>query len=252
VQAPGSGGTTAASNHYAQDAQTFADWGVDFVKIDECGGLPSGTTSSSLTTAFQQYGADRKADNPSVVYSEELPIYVLGQSSFDTAVQSSATFASMWRVAAGEDPDDSASTTIPGHLAADLHLHAFAGLGHWNDLDMLVPGTPAAHPFGWSLAGEQSQLSVWAEEASPLLISTNLTTLTSASPSHSPPGRPKPWSSSPPAAERQPGPKPAPDARPFPSRPAGLARRSLSGAHRPESEELDHEAAHPCHHPCGR
>jgi hypothetical protein len=34
------------------------------------------------------------------------------------------------------------------------------------------------NPFGWSLADEQSQLSVWAEEASPLLISTDLTTLT--------------------------------------------------------------------------
>jgi alpha-galactosidase len=177
---PGSGGTTAAGNHYAQDAQTFASWGVDFVKIDECGGLPSGTTLSSLTTAFQQYGTDLKNDNPSVVYSEELPIYVLGQSTFDTAVQSSSTFANMWRVAADESPADSASTTILGHLAADLHLHAFAGPGHWNDLDMLVPGTPAAHPFGWSLADEQSQLSVWAEEASPLLISTDLTTLTSA------------------------------------------------------------------------
>jgi alpha-galactosidase len=177
---PGSGGTTAAGNHYAQDAQTFASWGVDFVKIDECGGLPSGTTLSSLTTAFQQYGTDLKNDNPSVVYSEELPIYVLGQSTFDTAVQSSSTFANMWRVAADESPADSAATTILGHLAADLHLHAFAGPGHWNDLDMLVPGTPAAHPFGWSLADEQSQLSVWAEEASPLLISTDLTTLTSA------------------------------------------------------------------------
>jgi alpha-galactosidase len=175
---PGSGGTTAAANHYAQDARTFADWGVDFVKIDECGGLPSGTTLSSLTTAFQQYGADLRADNPSVVYSEELPIYVLGQSGFTQAVQSSSTFANMWRVAADESPANSASDTILGHLAADLHLHAFAGPGHWNDLDMLVPGTPAAHPFGWSLADEQSQLSVWAEEASPLLISTDLTTLT--------------------------------------------------------------------------
>jgi alpha-galactosidase len=177
---PGSGGTTAAANHYAQDAATFRSWGVDYVKIDECGGLPSGTTLASLTTAFQQYGADLKADNPSVVYSEELPIFVLGQSGFDTAVQSSSTFANQWRVSADENPTVSASTTILGHLAADLHLHAFAGPGHWNDLDMLVPGTPSAHPFGWSLADEQSQLSVWAEEASPLLISTDLTTLTSA------------------------------------------------------------------------
>jgi alpha-galactosidase len=176
---PGSGGTTAADNYYAQDAQTFADWGVDFVKIDECGGLPTGTTLASLTSSFEQYGADLRADNPNVVYSEELPIYELGQTDFTQAVQSSATFANMWRVAADEDPDDSASSTILGHLAADLHLHAFAGPGHWNDLDMLVPGTPAAHPFDWTLADEQSQLSVWAEEASPLLISTDLTTLTS-------------------------------------------------------------------------
>jgi alpha-galactosidase len=175
---PGSGGTTAPDNHYAQDAQTFADWGVDFVKVDECGGLPVGTTLSSLTNAFEQYGADLRADNPSVVYSEELPIYVLGQPSFMQAVQSSSTFASMWRVAADESPVNSAPDTILGHLAADLHLHAFAGPGHWNDLDMLVPGTPAAHPFGWSLTDEESQLSVWAEEASPLLISTDLTTLT--------------------------------------------------------------------------
>ena len=177
---PGSGGSTTADNHYAQDAKNFAAWGVDFVKIDECGGLPSGTTLSSLTTAFQQYGTDLRADNPAVVYSEELPIYVLGQSGFTQAVQSSASFANMWRVAADESPLDSASDTILGHLAADLHLHAFAGPGHWNDLDMLVPGTPAAHPFGWTLADEQSQLSVWAEEASPLLISTDLTTLTTA------------------------------------------------------------------------
>ena len=175
---PGSGGTTSSDNYYAQDAATFADWGVDFVKIDECGGLPTGTTLASLTSAFEQYGADLRADNPNVVYSEELPIYELGQPDFTQAVQSSATFANMWRVAADEDPDDSASDTILGHLAADLHLHAFAGPGHWNDLDMLVPGTPAAHPFGWSLADEESQLSVWAEEASPLLISTDLTTLT--------------------------------------------------------------------------
>jgi alpha-galactosidase len=177
---PGSGGTTASDNHYAEDARTFADWGVDFVKIDECGGLPAGTTLSSLTSSFEQYGADLRADNPNVVYSEELPIYEMGQTGFTQAVQSSSTFANMWRVAADESTADSASDTILGHLAADLHLHAFASPGHWNDLDMLVPGTPAAHPFDWSLTDEESQLSVWAEEASPLLISTNLTTLTSA------------------------------------------------------------------------
>ncbi|MGH3165003.1 MAG: glycoside hydrolase family 27 protein, partial [Trebonia sp.] len=118
---PGSGGTTASDDYYTQDAQTFADWGVDFVKIDECGGLPVGTTLASLTSAFEQYGADLRADNPNVVYSEELPIYEMGQAGFTQTVQSSSTFANMWRVAPDEDPDDTASDTILGHLAADLH-----------------------------------------------------------------------------------------------------------------------------------
>jgi alpha-galactosidase len=177
---PGSGGSTATTDHYAQDARTFASWGVDFVKVDECGGLPTGTTLASLTTAFQRYGQELRSADPAVVYSEELPVYVLGQPGFTQAVQSSAGFANQWRVAADESTAVPASTTILGHLAADLHLHAFAGPGHWNDLDMLVPGNPAAHPFGWSLPDEQSQLSVWAEEASPLLVSTDLTGLTPA------------------------------------------------------------------------
>jgi alpha-galactosidase len=76
-----------------------------------------------------------------------------------------------------ESPASSAPATILGHLAADLHLHGFGGPGHWNDLDMLVAGVPA---FGWTLAQEQGQLSVWAEEASPLLLSANIAALTGA------------------------------------------------------------------------
>lgn len=195
-------------NHYAQDAKTFASWGVDYVKVDQCGGLPASITLQSLTADYQQFGAYLRAARPAIVYSEELPIYQLGQSGFLATVQSSSTFADMWRITADENPTQPASTTILGHLAADLHLHGYAGPsprdalgaavpgrlagtrqlprpglagpGHWNDLDMLVPGTPERSKFTWSLADQESQLAVWAMEASPLLISTNLATLTSA------------------------------------------------------------------------
>lgn len=166
--------------HYAQDAKTFAQWGVDFVKVDECGGLKARTTASMLTSDFRSYGVDLRSANPKVVYSEELPMYSLGKSGFGAAVRASASFASMWRVVPDDKYTQPASYTILSHLADDLHLHGFAGFGHWNDLDMLVPGRQTAMPFDWSLKEEQSQLSVWAEEASPLLISTDLSTLTPA------------------------------------------------------------------------
>jgi alpha-galactosidase len=159
--------------HYDQDAATFAAWGVDFVKVDDCGGLPAGTTVAALTEHFRQFGASLRQHNPEVVYSQELPIHQIGKASFLAAVQASAESSHMWRVAHDEYPltHDGASAMILTHLAADLPLHSFAGPGHWNDLDMVAPNYPAN---GWTMADLHNQLSVWAMEASPLLISADI------------------------------------------------------------------------------
>lgn len=168
---PGSWGHYA--RHYAQDAKTFASWGVDFVKVDMCGGLPDGTTADTLTEHFRHFGAYLRQYNPEVVYSHELPVYQIGKPGFLPAVRASAEFAHMWRVAHDEYPlsHANASPMILGHLAAALPLHPFAGPGHWNDLDMVAPAFPAS---GWTLADLRNQLSVWAMEASPLLISADI------------------------------------------------------------------------------
>jgi alpha-galactosidase len=163
----------ASWGHYDQDAKAFASWGVDFVKVDDCGGLPAGTTVETLTEHFREFGACLRQHNPNVVYSQELPIHQIGKPSFRSAVRASAEFAHMWRVAHDEYPltPENASPMILGHLAADLDLHSFAGPGHWNDLDMVAPNFPAS---GWTLADLRNQLSVWAMEASPLLISADI------------------------------------------------------------------------------
>jgi alpha-galactosidase len=163
----------ASWEHYDQDAATFAAWGVDFVKVDDCGGLPPSTTVQTLTAHFREFGACLRRHNPDVVYSQELPIHQIGRPSFLPAVRASAEFAHMWRVAHDEGPltPENASPMILSHLAAVLPLHSFAGPGHWNDLDMVAPNYPAS---GWALADLRNQLSVWAMEASPLLISADI------------------------------------------------------------------------------
>jgi len=166
----------ASWEHYDQDAQTFASWGVDFVKVDDCGGLPKGMTVEALTEHFRQFGARLRQHNPDVVYSQELPIHQICKPTFRSSVQASAEFAHMWRVAHDENPlsHDYAYAMILGHLAAVVDLHPFAGPGHWNDLDMIAPGFPAS---GWTLADLRNQLSVWAMEASPLLIGADIAAL---------------------------------------------------------------------------
>jgi alpha-galactosidase len=170
-------GLPGSYGHYTQDAKTFAQWGVDFAKIDSCGGLPTGTSVTKMTADFKSYGAALKAANPAIVYSEELPVTNISTQHFISTVKASSTFANMWRVTLDESPARTATSTILGHLASDLHLHHFAGPGHWNDLDLLVAG---ASKFGWTLSQEQSQLSVWAEEASPLLISADISKMTAS------------------------------------------------------------------------
>jgi alpha-galactosidase len=173
------GALAGSYGHYAQDAATFKSWGVKFVKVDSCAGLPTGTTATQLTAYFKQFGS--YITSGGMVYSHELPVLMtVGSPQWLAAVKASSTFSTMWRVAPDESPLNSAGYTIASHLEDDLHLAGVAGPGHWNDLDMLVPGKPAAHLFGWNLAQEQSQMAVWAMEASPLFISTDVAGLTPA------------------------------------------------------------------------
>jgi alpha-galactosidase len=172
-----SGTLPGSYGHYAADANQFKLWGADFVKVDSCGGLPAGTTDAQLTADFQSFGNAIRGDQ--MIYSQELPVLMTpGTAAYTVAVKASSVFSNQWRMTPDEHWTDPEATTVIGHLNADWHLHGYAGPGHWNDMDLLVPGVPSTHPFGWGLSGEQSQLSVWAQEASPLIISTDLSTLT--------------------------------------------------------------------------
>jgi alpha-galactosidase len=175
------GGFPGSFGHYAQDAEQFARWGASFVKVDSCKGLPPGTTNLQLTGYFEQFGAELRAYNPSVTYNQALPVLMpIGSADYTAAIAASSRFSNLWRMTPDQNFTVPASVTILSHLAADLHLHGYARPGHWNDLDYLVGANKSgsAHPFSWTLAEQQSQLSVWAMEASPLIISTDLTALT--------------------------------------------------------------------------
>jgi hypothetical protein len=69
--------------------------------------------------------------------------------------------------------------SIVDHWSRDSPINPLvraAGPGHWNDPDMLVTGNP-----GLSLSEQQAQFCLWAVFASPLLISTDLRTISNES-----------------------------------------------------------------------
>lgn len=168
-------GRPGSYGHYAQDARTFASWGVDFVKLDSCH-LPS---DESPATLFNQFGIALSAANPAIVYSQELPVSAAaspGSPEFTTLVAASSATSNMWRIAPDERPTVAAGVSITRHLEADLPLYAYASPGHWNDLDMLLAGNSV---FSYSLSAQENQADVWAMESSPMIASGDLTSAAS-------------------------------------------------------------------------
>jgi alpha-galactosidase len=161
--------------HYQQDADTFASWGVDFLKFDYCG-VPAGTTSASLQADYQEMSQDLIATGRPIVFSEELPVAAgdanPANANYQPYVALSSQISNMWRMA----PDETTNfdSTVFGHLADDLPLAQYAHPGAWNDLDMLMAGSTT---FNWTVQQQETQMSIWAEMASPLLVSSDLTSM---------------------------------------------------------------------------
>lgn len=173
-------GRPGSWGHYKQDASTFASWGVDFLKFDYCGQFPGGSTSASLEADYQQMSQDLVATGRQIVFSEELPVAAgdanPANANYVPYVSFSSKIANMWRVAPDETPNF--GSTVFGHLAADLPLARYAHPGAWNDLDMLLTGNTSFS--NWTVQQQQTQMSIWAEMASPLLDSSDLATMSAA------------------------------------------------------------------------
>lgn len=164
-------GRPGSYGHYTKDADTFASWGVDFVKLDSCH-LPSGANPVRL---FNQFGAALSDADRAIVYSQELPVSAAsspGSPEFKGLVAASSATSNMWRVDPDERPTVAAGVSIARHLEADLPLSSYASPGHWNDLDMLLAGSSR---FGYSLSAQENQADVWAMESSPMIASGDLT-----------------------------------------------------------------------------
>jgi alpha-galactosidase len=165
-------GLPGSFGHYQQDADTFASWGVDFVKFDTCGSVEG----TDISADYQQMSQDLLATGRPIVYSEELPIAAGNANSSNPQylplISLSSSISNMWRIAPDLYPNFDG--TVFGHLTEDLPLAAYAHPGAWNDLDMLVTGTSE---FQWTAPEEQTQMSIWAELASPLIVSSDLTNM---------------------------------------------------------------------------
>ncbi len=143
-----------ALDHEDVDAQTFADWGVDYLKYDNCNnqGRPALERYTKMRDALTKTGRP-------IVYS----LCEWGENKPWTW---GADVGHLWRTT-GDIKDNWAK--MLQILKANAPLAPYAGPGHWNDPDMLEVGNG-----GMTTEEYRSHFSLWAMMAAPLLIGADL------------------------------------------------------------------------------
>eukprot|EP00092_Neocalanus_flemingeri_P054073 GFUD01063669.1.p1 GENE.GFUD01063669.1~~GFUD01063669.1.p1 ORF type:complete len:463 (-),score=122.22 GFUD01063669.1:352-1665(-) len=161
------GGYPGSLGHLEVDAQTFAEWGVDFVKMDGCNSDPK-----DMDVGFPAFGAALAATGRSMIYQCEWPLYQGGAGMLPnyTAIRE---HCNLWRNFYDVQDNWNNIQGIIDYYGDDKDgFLEHAGPGGWNDPDMLVIGN-----FGLSYDQSKAQMALWVIFASPLIMSNDLRTI---------------------------------------------------------------------------
>ena len=151
--------------HEQQDANTFAAWGVDFLKYDWCGARMIYNTPD-LQPVYQKMGDALLATGKPIVYS----LCEYGDGHVER--WGAKTGGNLWRTT-GDIRD--AWSSMRANIERQAPTASFAGPGHWNDPDMLEVGNG-----GMTDAEYRTHMSLWAITAAPLLAGNDIRSMTPA------------------------------------------------------------------------
>jgi alpha-galactosidase len=156
-------------DHEAQDAQLYAQWGIDYLKYDLCSYTPvmemqapndKAAQMRLMEAAYAKMDKALKATGRPIVFS-------LCQYGWDAVWEwAPSVGGNLWRTTGDITPNWDRIYSIASQQAG---LESYAGPGHWNDPDMLEVGNGKL-----SLAENRSHFSLWAMLAAPLLAGNDL------------------------------------------------------------------------------
>jgi alpha-galactosidase len=156
-------GYEGSYGHEEQDAQTYADWGIDYLKYDWCGAANL-YQDADMQALYQKMGDALQKTGRPIVYS----LCQYGRA--DVWKWGPQVGGNLWRTT-GDIRDTWESMSNIGFSQGNLA--PYAGPGHWNDPDMLEVGNG-----GMTDTEYKTHMSLWAMLAAPLLAGNDLTTMT--------------------------------------------------------------------------
>ncbi|KAG5674338.1 hypothetical protein PVAND_004313 [Polypedilum vanderplanki] len=148
-----------------QDAEQFASWEVDYVKLDGCYSLPT-----DMDVGYPEFGRHLNRTGRPMVYSCSWPVYQI-YAGISPNFTSIIEHCNLWRNFDDiQDSWASLESIIDYYGNNQDYIIPNAGPGHFNDADMLGN-------FGLSYEQSKTQMALWAILAQPLLMSVDLRTI---------------------------------------------------------------------------
>lgn len=164
-------GYEGSLGHEQQDADTYAKWGIDYLKYDLCGLRTQLQAAPSPEAAHQMMVDAYKKMRDALQKTGRPIVYSLCQYGNDAVWRWGVDVGgNSWRTT-GDIRDRYASMAEIGFSQAGLAR--FAGPGHWNDPDMLEVGNG-----GMNADEYRTHMSLWAILAAPLLAGNDLSSMT--------------------------------------------------------------------------
>jgi alpha-galactosidase len=153
-------GFEGSYGHVQQDAQTFAGWGVDYLKYDLCSGEWFYNDADTVKRSYYEMGAALRATGRPILYS------LCEYGRFEVGAWGRDVGGHLWRTT-GDITDDYPTMAKIGF---DKNGRPeWAGPGGWNDPDMLEIGNG-----GMTHDAYATHMSLWAMSAAPLMMGHDL------------------------------------------------------------------------------
>jgi alpha-galactosidase len=157
--------------HEEQDARTWAQWGIDYLKYDLCSFRDQMKQAPSPEAAHKMMVDAYTKMHDALVKTGRPIVYSLCQYGNDAVWRWGASVGgNAWRTT-GDIGDRYQSMERIGFSQAGLSKYAASG--HWNDPDMLEVGNG-----GMNVDEYRTHMSLWALLAAPLLAGNDLSTMT--------------------------------------------------------------------------
>jgi alpha-galactosidase len=159
------GGGPGSLGHERSDAAQFAAWGVDYLKYDNCyagAGCDQHTcTPGRARPVTDRYAAMRDA----LLASGRSIVFSICSWGTSRVWQWGSGYGNLWRTTEDILPTYASMLSI---FHATVRLAPYGGPGGWNDPDMLETGN------GMTAAEDQTEFSLWAMLAAPLIVGADL------------------------------------------------------------------------------